>query len=264
MQFLTILAVVLGFAAHSERLTAFGATPAFRQVPPGQAGTPRPQRRSVANAALAILVSDPSGAPLGDVKITMTGPVSRTARTERGRIAFENLPAGSYLLRFDREGFISFEREVIARGGAPIDVKVTLTPEPPPPPPAPVVETPPKPPAPALSPDPVAIDMPAFIEKNYVARRAPGKTSVLACTAGGPATLIQVKDPIVEHVHADADEFLYTISGEGSVSAAGSPHPLRAGVFMMVPRGVPHIIVAVTRNPLMLLSIRAGEECSGK
>jgi mannose-6-phosphate isomerase-like protein (cupin superfamily) len=275
MQFLTILAVVLGFAAHGERLTAFGATPAFRQVPPvqpatpqpttPQPATPRPQRRSVANAALGIVVSDPSGAPIGDVKITMTGPVSRTGRTERGRIAFENLPAGTYLLRFDREGFISFEREVIARGGAPIDVKVTLTPEPPPPPPpAPVVETPPKPPAPALSPDPVAIDMPAFIEKNYVGRRAPGKTSVLACTTGGPATLIQVKDPIVEHVHADADEFLYTISGEGSVSAAGSPHPLRAGVFMMVPRGVPHIIVAVTRNPLMLLSIRAGEECSGK
>ena len=61
MQFLTILAVVLGLAAHGERLTAFGATPAFRQVPPvqpatPQAATPRPQRRSVANATLAIIV----------------------------------------------------------------------------------------------------------------------------------------------------------------------------------------------------------------
>ena len=69
MQFLTILAVVLGFAAHGERLTAFGTTPAVRQVPPGQTATPRPQRRSVANVALAIIVSDPSGAPIGDVKI---------------------------------------------------------------------------------------------------------------------------------------------------------------------------------------------------
>jgi mannose-6-phosphate isomerase-like protein (cupin superfamily) len=264
MQFLTILGVVLALAGRDETPAALAAMPVFRQVVQGQAGTARPQRRSVGNAAFAIMVSDPSGAPLGDVKVTMSGPVSRDARTERGRIAFENLPAGSYRLRFDREGFISFEREVIARGGAPIDVKVTLTPEPPPPPP-PVPEIPPKPPAPtpALRTEPVAIDMTTFIEKNYVGRAA-GKTSALACTAGGLATLIQVKDPIIEHAHADADEFLYTIAGEGSVRAAGKDQPLRAGVFMMVPRGVPHIIVAVTRNPLMLLSIRAGEQCSGK
>ena len=129
MQFMTILALI--FAV-------------------GQAATPRPQtqpqRRSVGNAAFAIVVTDPSGAPLGDVKVTMTGPVSRDARTERGRIAFENLPSGNYVLRFEREGFFSLEREVVARGGAPIDVKVILTPEPPPPPP-PVPVIVPKPPA---------------------------------------------------------------------------------------------------------------------
>jgi mannose-6-phosphate isomerase-like protein (cupin superfamily) len=241
MQFLTILALILAV---------------------GQAAMPRPQRRSVGNATFAIMVTDPSGAPLGDVRVTVTGPVSRDARTERGQIAFENLPTGSYRLRFDREGFLSLEQEVTARAGAPIDVKVTLTPEPAPPPP-PVPAVPPPPPAPALSTEPVAIDMPAFIEKNYVGRSA-GKTSALACTAGGLATLIQVKDPLIEHTHADADEFLYTIAGEGSVRAAGRDQPLRAGVFMMVPRGVPHIIVAVTRNPLMLLSIRAGEHCSAQ
>jgi mannose-6-phosphate isomerase-like protein (cupin superfamily) len=241
MQFMTILALILAV---------------------GQTATPRPQRRSVGNAAFAIMVSDPSGAPIGDVKVTMTGPVSRDARTERGRIAFENLPSGNYVLRFEREGFFSLEREVVARGGAPIDVKVILTPEPPPPPP-PVPVIPPKPPAPAVTAEPVAIDMATFIEKNYVGRGA-GKTSPLACAAGGAATLIQVKDPLIEHTHPDADEFLYTIAGEGSVSAAGAPHPLRAGVFMMVPRGVPHIIVAVTRSPLMLLSIKAGEQCSAQ
>ena len=241
MQFMTILALILAV---------------------GQAATPRPQRRSVGNAVFAIRVSDPSGAPVGDVKVTLTGPVSREARTERGRIAFENLPTGSYVIRFEREGFFSLEREVVARGGAPIDVKVTLTPEPPPPPPpAPVI--PPKPPAPAPSAEPVAIDMTTFIEKNYVGRGA-GKTSPLACAAGGAATLIQVKDPVVEHTHADADEFLYTIAGEGSVRAAGRDQPLHAGSFMMMPRGVPHIIVAVTRNPLVLLSIRAGEHCSAQ
>jgi hypothetical protein len=174
----------------------------------------------------------------------------------------ENLPFGTYRLRFDLEGFVSFEREVVARTGTPIDVKVTLTPVPEPPPaPVPVPEVPTKPPVTtATGATPVAIDMPAFIEKNYVGRGG-GKTSPLACGAGGPAILMQVKNPIVEHTHADADEFLYTISGEGSVRAAGNDQPLRPGVFMMVPRGVPHIIVAIARAPLVLLSVRAGEQC---
>lgn len=228
-----------------------------------QAATARPQRRPAGNATLAIIVSDPSGAPLADVKVTVDGPATREARTERGRIALENLPFGTYRLRFDREGFTSFEREVVARSGTPIEVKVTLTPVPEPPPPVAPVSPPPAPAntaAAPLSTAPVFIDMTAFIEKNYIGRGS-GKTSPLACSAGGPATLIQVKDPIPQHAHADADEFLYTIAGEGSVRAGGTDQPLRAGVFAMVPRTVPHIIVAINRGPLVLLSIRAGAPC---
>lgn len=231
----------------------------------GQAAAPRPQRRPVGSATFAITVSDPAGTPLGDVSVTLDGPSTREVRTERGRIALEGLPFGTYRLRFDRQGFLSFEREVIARTATPIDVKVTLTPVPPPPPaPAPPVQPSPPaaaPPAPALSSTPIAIDMTSFIEKNYVGRGS-GKVSPLGCTTGGPATLIQVKDPITEHVHADADEFLYTIAGDGSVRAGGKDQPLRAGLFMVIPRGVPHLIVAITRNPLVLLSIKAGEHCA--
>jgi mannose-6-phosphate isomerase-like protein (cupin superfamily) len=249
MQFTAILAIIL--------LVGQTAAP----TPPAA----RTQRRPVGNATLAITVSDPSGGPLADVSVTVEGPISREVRTERGRIALENLPFGTYRLRFDREGFLSFEREVVARTGTPIDVKVTLTPAPAPPPapPPPPVErkAPESTPPPALSSTPVAIDMTTFIEKNYVGRGS-GKVSPLACATGGPATLIQVKDPITEHTHADADEFLYTIAGEGSVRAGGKDQPLRAGLFMMVPRGVPHLIVAITRNPLVLLSIKAGEHCA--
>lgn len=233
----------------------------------GQAATPAPrtQRRPAGNATLAILVSDPAGTPIGDVKVTLDGPVTREVRTERGRIALENLPYGTYRLRFDREGFLSFEREVVARTAAPIDVKVTLTPAPPPPaPPEPPAA--PKPeasdPQPALSSTPVTIDMGEFTEEHFIGRSSGPKTSPIACTTGGPATLIQVKDPIVQHAHADADEFLYTISGQGSVRAGGRDQPMRPGVLMIVPRGVPHLIVTATRNPLVLLSIRAGEQCA--
>ena len=73
------------------------------------------QRRSGGVATLAIFVTDPAGNGIGDVKVTAQGPVNKDARTERGRIVFEDVPAGTYRLRFDREGFISLERELVAR-----------------------------------------------------------------------------------------------------------------------------------------------------
>jgi hypothetical protein len=220
-------------------------------------------------------VTDGEGAPLGNVKVSLTTlagtggaapraveAAPREGRTESGRLAFENLPAGNYRLRFDREGFIPLERELTARGGALIDVKVTLTPAPapPPPPPAPA-PAPEPPPAPALSSDPIVIDMTDFIEKNYL-RRGESKTSPLTCTAGGPAVLLQVREGIAEPARPDADEFLYVIAGEGIGRAAGHDQSLHPGTFMMVPRGVPRTLAAAGRTPLVLLSIRAGEKCS--
>jgi hypothetical protein len=229
------------------------------------------QRRSSAGglATLAIMVSDGAGAPISDVKITVTatpdrpGVAPREARTERGRITFEDIPAGGYRLRFDREGYIPLERELTARAGTPMDVKVTLTAAPPPPAPPPAPVAPVEPPAPALSADPVAIDMTSFIEKNYIGRGA-SKASPLTCTAGGPAVLIQVKEAVAEPARPDADEFLYVIAGEGIGRAGGRDQPLRPGTFMMVPRGVPRTLAAAGRSPLVLLAVRAGEKCAAR
>jgi hypothetical protein len=222
------------------------------------------QRRGGAGGAatgavtFAVLVSDPSGAPIPGVKIVLTGAAERTARTEGGRAVFEGLPAGAYRFRFDRDGFVPLERELAGRGGAPIDVKVTLTPapEPPPPPPAPV----PPPPPPRIDAKLVVLDMPAFIERHYVGK-TPGKATPLGCSTGGAATLIQINEPIAEHTHADADEFIYVIAGQGSASLAGRQESLGPAVFMMIPRGTPHALTA-TKKPLVLISTRAGESCT--
>lgn len=218
----------------------------------------RGQRRATTGpVTLAIVVSDPAGAPVGDVKVTLDGPVQRTATTEAGRIAFENLPSGTYHLRFEREGFETLARDVTARGAKPIDVKVTLVPAP-----KPVALPPPPAPEPApVAPKPVVLDMPALIEKNYVGR-AGSKTSPLACAAGGTATLIQINQPLADQAHADADEFVYVIAGQGSARLAGREEPLRAGVFMLIPRGVVHTIAPSGRSPLVMLSTRAGEKCT--
>src|SRR4029078_10618532 len=89
-------------------------------------------------------------------------------RSEGGRIVFEELPAGTYRLRFEKEGYVTYERELAARGAAPIEVKEALQKMPEhaphtPPPPAPVA------PKPRLvDAKVVAIDMLAFIDKYYV------------------------------------------------------------------------------------------------
>src|SRR5215471_5186562 len=73
-----------------------------RGAPPGGAAT------------FAVLVSDPSGSPISDVRVTASGPAERAGRTESGRLVFEGVPAGTYRFRFDKDGYLSFEREVTA------------------------------------------------------------------------------------------------------------------------------------------------------
>ena len=210
------------------------------------------------NVTFAIAVADSSGAPIADVKVTLTGAAERTARTEAGRLVFENLPAGTYRFRFDKDGYVPFEKEVTARGGAPIDVKVALDAAPPPP--QPVAPPPAPPPPPPSDAKPVVLDMPAFIEKNYVGR-AGGKTTPLGCGSHGAATLIQINDPLASHAHPDSDEYVYVIAGEGTAKLGARSEPLGAGVYMLIPRGLAHSFTAGAKKPLVMISIRAGETC---
>jgi hypothetical protein len=220
------------------------------------------QRRGAAtrgSVTFAVSVSDPSGAPIPDVRVTLSGPAQRSARTEGGRLAFENLPAGTYRFRFDKDGFIPFEKELAARGSAPIPVKVTLTPAPAPPP-QPVAPPPPLPAPPLSDVKPVVLDMPAFIEKNYIGRSA-SKLTPLGCATDGASTLIQINEPIAPHAHSDADEFIYVIAGEGTAKLGDRSEPLGAGVYLLIPRALTHAFTAGPKKPLVMISTRAGDKC---
>jgi mannose-6-phosphate isomerase-like protein (cupin superfamily) len=215
------------------------------------------QKRAPRTATFAIFVTDADGTQVPNVLVTVEGPASRTVRTEGGRIALENLPVGDYRLRFEKDGFVPLERELTARAGKPIEVKVLLNrlPEP---------EAPPAPPEPvraASHAKPAALDILDVIDKEFIGRGA-GRTTPLACGGEGNANLIQVNDPVTDHAHADADEFLYVIAGEGAANVDGAAHRLRAGTLVFVPRNVTHRFSQSGRNPLILLSVRAGEGCS--
>lgn len=213
------------------------------------------QRRGAAkgNVSFAVAVTDPAGQPIPNVVVTVEGAAQRTARTEGGRIALEGLPPGNYLLRFEHEGFVTVERELSARGARPVDVKVTLKPLPAPPPP-------PAPPAPAISAKPMAADIPALVASERVGK-APSRVSSLACGAGGTATLIQLNQPLAQQVHADADAFLYVVAGEGHALVGTGKQKLEAGFFLFVPRGMTYSLTPSGRNPLVVMSTRAGEPC---
>jgi mannose-6-phosphate isomerase-like protein (cupin superfamily) len=172
---------------------------------------------------------------------------------------FENLPSGQYTFKFEKAGFVTLEREVTGKGAKPIEVAVTLEREAPPPV-KPIEPPPPPPPAPPTDMKIAVLDMPAFIEKNYIGRAA-GKTTPMGCAAGGSSTLIQMNEPLAQHTHDEADEFIYVIAGQGMAKLSGREESLGPAVFLMVPRGMPHTITAGPKRPLVMMSVLAGDKC---
>ena len=88
-------------------------------------------------------------------------------------------------------------------------------------------------------------------------------TSRVGCVPGMTSQLLQLREPLAEHVHANVDELIYVVGGDGTHKIAGVDVPLAAGVLATVPRGTPHSITRRGRNPLVLLSITT-EPCGGK
>jgi mannose-6-phosphate isomerase-like protein (cupin superfamily) len=168
-------------------------------------------------------------------------------RIQGGRAVLEGLRAGNYLFRFEKAGYVTFEREVTARGTKPIDVKVRLTPLSAPPPQV-------------MDAKFVVLDMPAFIEKNHVGRES-GRTTPLGCATGGAGTLLQIKESVA-HAHDDADEFIYVIAGKGTLKLADREESLGPAVFLMIPRRMAHTLTASSKKPLVIMSVRAGETCA--
>ena len=232
-------------------VATFGASAVAAQAKRAAA----PQRGG--NVTFAINVTDPDGKGIPNVSVAVEGPATRTTRTEGGRIALEGLPAGAYRVRFDREGYVPLERELTAKAGQVVDLKVTLNPMPLPPAPP---EPPPAPPKPVYDAKPAAIDILQVIDKEFVGR-APGRTTPLSCSGDVESTLIQLNQPLTEHAHDSADEVFYVIAGEGNATYGGQQQRLKAGVYLFVPRGMPHAMTQSGRNPLIVLSTRSGAPC---
>jgi mannose-6-phosphate isomerase-like protein (cupin superfamily) len=225
-------------------------------------------RAAVKPAAMTIQVTDALGAPLADAAVTITGPVPREGVTAAdGSLRVMNMRAGTYRLRFVRDGSITLERDITLRAGESPTIDVALSPAPKAPiaPSAPTAPNAPNAPnAPSLGPpgDPKVTPVPLFLEKNFIGGREARKDSVLGCTATGTATLHQLRDSWLGHTHEDAAEWIYVVAGEGTLRIRDTNQRLQAGTFSLVPHSVPHALIPQGRNPLIVISVLSGPACT--
>ena len=265
------IALGLGTVLSAQAKPQAPSTPAPTTPAPTTPAPPpqtRPASRPPAStaSALAVTVTDKSGNGIGDVTVDLTGPIDRSGHTAAdGSISFRTLRAGTYRLRFEHERYITLEREVVM-GTRASDVSVALNPAPPP---KPVVTAPPPPVAPPPVPkatsgravDPHIVSMSDFLEKNLVGSE-PLKTSLFACTDGGAARVVQIKEPLANQVNEDADQVLYVVAGGGSMRLGNRELRAGPGLFVLIPRGAPLSAKREGRNPLIWLSVTMGATCT--
>jgi mannose-6-phosphate isomerase-like protein (cupin superfamily) len=233
------------------------------QAPPAAPAAPRRPARPAARPAVTVEVTDPAGTPLADVLVRATGTMEREGRTgPDGIVRFTGLRAGPYRLRFEHDAFVRLERDVtLAARALTLDAMLTPAP-PPPPPPAP----PPAPAAAAAEParpvgEPAALEVPGFVERNFVGREAV-KTSVVGCTGHATSRVVQLREPLRDQRHEDADESIYVVAGEAELTMAGREGAVEAGTLIVVPRGTTYSLSRKGRNPVVLLSVVSGPPCA--
>ena len=242
-----------------------GQTPPTTTPPP--AAKPKVARpaQGGARGSVTFFVTNPQGRGLEGAIVAMTGPASREGTTNRdGVVTLQGVRAGAYRVRVEAQDYITLERDITSRSG--LEVEMTLNPAPKAAAPQPQPVSPAQPPpssAAAHKPDPKApvesLSLPDWIEKNLIGRNDPYRESAVGKVPAGTATVLQVRDPVKDRSHDTADELIYVIAGEGTLHSNGRDTELDAGVLAVVPRGVVFTLERRGRNPLIALSILAGE-----
>jgi mannose-6-phosphate isomerase-like protein (cupin superfamily) len=134
----------------------------------------------------------------------------------------------------------------------------------------PVVAPPPPPQAAAPPPEqrklrpvePRALSIPDFVDKNFIRSSEPQKSSLIACTDGGAARVLQVKEPLNNQQNDTADQLLYVVAGAGTVRVRDQAYQAEPGWFVLIPRGVQHGIRREGRNPMIALTVALGAPCA--
>jgi mannose-6-phosphate isomerase-like protein (cupin superfamily) len=242
------------------KLALLAMLPLMLSVPSQAQRKPAPAAATTAT----ITVTDLTGAPIADVRVSLTGALDRSGSTQsNGTVKFDGLRPGTYRVRFEKEGFVLFERELDVRAGQPPQTpSVALSPA------AAVAPPPPAAPAePKAAPLPppgkaVTVNLPDYIERNLITNSQPQKVSQVSCSGVGNNLLWQVREPWENRQHEKSDAMLYVVAGEGTLRLGSADVPVVAGSFTQVPRGTTYSITRRGRNPIIILATLVGEPCS--
>jgi mannose-6-phosphate isomerase-like protein (cupin superfamily) len=241
-------------------------------APPGTATpAPAPPRRvAPATATLEIKVVDRSGRPISNAHVVTQGPTVREETTDKtGIVTLKPMTPGNYRVRAEGDGFVALEKEITVRGAvAPMQVIVSLAAAPAPPEPEPKAAAPPPPPppppaAPALGPpgEPRTLSIPTLAEHS-LGGRDPVKVFAIGCSGSSLSRLIVVHDAVPPGTNNDADETLYLVAGEATLTLGGAKEQaITPGWFAIVPRGTSYALEKKGKNPAILLSTVFGRPC---
>ena len=94
-----------------------------------------------------------------------------------------------------------------------------------------------------------------------LASREPAKTSQVACGATSVTNLLQIRDPLKDLSHPDAEALIYVVGGEGLLVLPIADVQLAAGTFSMVPRGTTYTLQRRGRSGLVLLQTLTDTPC---
>src|SRR5262245_24253590 len=154
---LAILVVTCLYGSAAGQTPPPATTPRPQQPASPSPRTQAPPRAPARTTMVFIHVRNADGRPLPGVHLVVSGAASRDVMTDFEGLVRLQMTDGAYQLRFELDGFVSLEKELTLRNGAPDVVDVTLNAVPAPPPPPPPVEPPPPPePPPPLPPAPQA------------------------------------------------------------------------------------------------------------
>jgi len=206
------------------------------------------------------MVRGADGSPIDGARVSLSGDASAEFTTAgAGMVIMPNLTDGIYRVRCEKDGYVAAEREFTTKAGTPSSIEVVMTSKPvappsPPPQAAPIAE--PMPAGPAVS-----LVIADFVDRNFIGRE-PIKESVVACKPLETVRVLQMREAIAAHAHAEGDELIYVIAGEGSARLGDEAVALKPSSLLVVPRGLSHQLERRGKNPLIVLSTLTGEPCS--
>jgi mannose-6-phosphate isomerase-like protein (cupin superfamily) len=212
---------------------------------------------------LAITITNDKGEPLNDANVTLRGTVDRggVSGTDGG-VTLQGIPVGTWRVRITRDGYYTLEKEFTIKSGAKTTTEGVLSvAPPPPPPPAPViVEKPAAVPAAGVPGTPKMLSI-SDLAEQMLKDNQPLVGRDIGCSYTTSSQLVVSKDNVASHKHDAADEVLYFVAGEATLTIAGKDQLVTGGWLGFIPRGTMHALTRRGRTPMVFLLVQNGTPC---